>query len=215
MYIIIKHVFFIEVVKPKSSKKIKLNRNFSTETKETEPKPIEKKLKWDDKILLENITAVQKVDVVSLKTVCPTLEFLNENEVKLDDVPKERKKSTTDAEVRLNRLSSTENDDNEQMEIDKSTLNSSTEHIEREDTTNIIAINRKISIVDDTASKLRPPPSPAKNPVSDVLFITNLVRPFTIKQLKELLQRTGNIKEEGFWTDRIKSKCYVQYESQE
>jgi apoptotic chromatin condensation inducer in the nucleus len=84
-----------------------------------------------------------------------------------------------------------------------------------EDNSNIIAFNRKISIVDDTASKLKPPPSPAKNPTSNILYITNLVRPFTLKQLKELLERTGKIQEEGFWTDRIKSKCYVQYETQE
>ncbi|KAJ8978908.1 hypothetical protein NQ317_008887 [Molorchus minor] len=67
---------------------------------------------------------------------------------------------------------------------------------------------RKISI------QLRPPPSPARNPISEVLYISNLVRPFTVKQLKELLERTGKIKEGGFWTDRIKSKCYVQYETE-
>lgn len=45
---------------------------------------------------------------------------------------------------------------------------------------------------------------------STVLYITNLVRPFTINQLRELLQRTGKIVEDGFWIDSIKSKCYVQ-----
>ena len=43
-----------------------------------------------------------------------------------------------------------------------------------------------------------------------VLYITNLVRPFTVTQLRELLQRTGRIVEDGFWIDSIKSKCYVQ-----
>lgn len=59
-------------------------------------------------------------------------------------------------------------------------------------------------------------PSPARNRTSHVLFITNLVRPFTVLQLKGLLARTGKIVEEdGFWIDRIKSKCYVAYETEE
>lgn len=43
-----------------------------------------------------------------------------------------------------------------------------------------------------------------------VLYITNLVRPFTVNQLRELLLRTGKIVADGFWIDSIKSKCYVQ-----
>lgn len=58
-------------------------------------------------------------------------------------------------------------------------------------------------------------PSPARNQSSNVLFITNLVRPFTVLQLKGLLARTGKIIENGFWIDRIKSKCYVEYETEE
>lgn len=48
-----------------------------------------------------------------------------------------------------------------------------------------------------------------------VLYITNLVRPFTVNQLRELLQRTGKIMEDGFWIDSIKSKCYVQFENED
>ncbi|EDW44935.1 GM23219, partial [Drosophila sechellia] len=45
---------------------------------------------------------------------------------------------------------------------------------------------------------------------------TNLVRPFTVLQLKGLLARTGKIVEEdGFWIDRIKSKCYVAYSTED
>lgn len=35
------------------------------------------------------------------------------------------------------------------------------------------------------------------------------VRPFTLGQLKELLNRTGAVVEDGFWIDKIKSHCYV------
>ncbi|KAI7697783.1 Apoptotic chromatin condensation inducer in the nucleus [Sarcoptes scabiei] len=53
--------------------------------------------------------------------------------------------------------------------------------------------------------------SPAKNPESTVLFITGLVRPYTLQQLKKLLNDHGKIDEEKFWIDPIKSKCYVVY----
>lgn len=72
--------------------------------------------------------------------------------------------------------------------------------------------DRKVSIiVDDPAA----PPSPPKNESSNILYITNLVRPFTVLQLKGLLARTGKIVENGFWIDKIKSKCYVKYETEE
>lgn len=148
----------------------------------------------------------------SIKIVCPSLEFLSENEVNLESTPRERKKSESDHKRKISIDNKSE--DSERPDYEKQISEDSSGDTKVEPNSNIIAMNRKISIVEDTASKLRPP-SPAKNPTSDVLFITNLVRPFTVKQLKELLERTGKIKEEGFWTDRIKSKCYVQYESVE
>jgi hypothetical protein len=44
--------------------------------------------------------------------------------------------------------------------------------------------------------------------------VRNLVRPFTLIQLKELLLRTGKIKNfdnGGFWIDKIKSHAMVEY----
>lgn len=43
----------------------------------------------------------------------------------------------------------------------------------------------------------------------------NLVRPFTLNQLKELLGKHGTLAEDGFWIDKIKSHCYVVYNSVE
>lgn len=57
--------------------------------------------------------------------------------------------------------------------------------------------------------------SPAKNAPSTVLFITGLVRPYTLPQLKKVLSATGTIDEDKFWIDKIKSKCYVAYSSVE
>lgn len=165
---------------------------------------------------LDNLTAsMYKIDMESIKIVCPTVRFLQENELKLESVPKERKKSEPSEIARKRKLSIENTTAKTEGEGENGKDSSDVESEAEVAKENIIALNRKISIVDDTASKLKPPPSPAKNPVSDVLFITNLVRPFTVKQLKELLERTGKLKEDGFWTDRIKSKCYVQYNTQE
>lgn len=48
-----------------------------------------------------------------------------------------------------------------------------------------------------------------------VIRITNLVRPFTVGQLRDLLQRTGKIVPNGFWIDTIKSQCIVEYENED
>ncbi|XP_059080912.1 apoptotic chromatin condensation inducer in the nucleus-like [Tigriopus californicus] len=53
---------------------------------------------------------------------------------------------------------------------------------------------------------------PSQTPQSSVVFVANLVRPFTVNQLKALLARTGTFEgEQDFWIDKIKSKCYVRY----
>ncbi|XP_050675459.1 apoptotic chromatin condensation inducer in the nucleus isoform X1 [Leptidea sinapis] len=74
---------------------------------------------------------------------------------------------------------------------------------------------RKISIVNDSDNITARPPSPPRHKQSNILFITHLVRPFTLLQLKNLLQRTGRIIDNGFWIDKIKSKCFVIYENED
>uniref|UniRef100_A0A8D8SB80 Apoptotic chromatin condensation inducer in the nucleus n=1 Tax=Cacopsylla melanoneura TaxID=428564 RepID=A0A8D8SB80_9HEMI len=59
----------------------------------------------------------------------------------------------------------------------------------------------------------RPPTVPLTP--TNVLYIYNLTRPFTLGQLRELLSRTGKIATDGFWIDNIKSKCYVEYETED
>ncbi|EDV25565.1 uncharacterized protein TRIADDRAFT_55789 [Trichoplax adhaerens] len=53
------------------------------------------------------------------------------------------------------------------------------------------------------------------NPVNEIVHITNLVRPFTLVQLKEILREYGTIKEDEFWIDNIRSRCMVKYSSTE
>ncbi|XP_050436134.1 apoptotic chromatin condensation inducer in the nucleus isoform X2 [Adelges cooleyi] len=50
---------------------------------------------------------------------------------------------------------------------------------------------------------------------TNVIHISNLVRPFTVGQLRDLLQRTGKIVPNGFWIDAIKSQCIVEYENED
>lgn len=67
---------------------------------------------------------------------------------------------------------------------------------------------RKISVMKDIPQTMLTGPLTIK--ATNILLIKNLVRPFTLTQIKELLSRTGTILENGFWMDRIKSKCYVE-----
>lgn len=68
-----------------------------------------------------------------------------------------------------------------------------------------------VSITIDDPVRTARQPSPPRGKVSSIVHISNLVRPFTLGQLKELLSRTGTLVEEGFWIDKIKSHCYVTY----
>lgn len=72
---------------------------------------------------------------------------------------------------------------------------------------------RKIHVYEGPVPSSKPAIPAAKNPVSKVVFVMNLVRPFTINQLRELLQRTGRLVESGFWIDNIKSRCIAMVSS--
>lgn len=61
----------------------------------------------------------------------------------------------------------------------------------------------------------RKQPSPPKHPKTRVLFVRNLVRPFTLNQLKQLLLEFGETVDSEFWIDKIKSKCFVTYATEE
>nr|XP_057924233.1 apoptotic chromatin condensation inducer in the nucleus [Doryrhamphus excisus] len=72
-----------------------------------------------------------------------------------------------------------------------------------------------VSITIDDPVRTNRQPSPPRGKVSNIVHVSNLVRPFTLGQLKELLGRTGTLVEDGFWIDKIKSHCYVTYSSSE
>ena len=88
-------------------------------------------------------------------------------------------------------------------------LRLNTENLNEFFTLEFTTFTRKVSVL-PSKEKLQKSPSPPRHKPSNILYIVNLVRPFTIPQLRELLARTGTIVEDGFWIDKIKSKCYVK-----
>jgi len=73
----------------------------------------------------------------------------------------------------------------------------------------------KPELVLAAAAPLLEATSPAQQPRASVLHVSNLVRPFTINQLKDLLARTGSLVDGKFWIDKVKSSCLVQFETEE
>ncbi|XP_056224570.1 apoptotic chromatin condensation inducer 1b isoform X2 [Seriola aureovittata] len=72
-----------------------------------------------------------------------------------------------------------------------------------------------VSVTIDDPVRTTRQASPPRGKVSNIIHVTNLVRPFTLGQLKELLNRTGTVVEDGFWIDKIKSHCFVTYATTE
>lgn len=207
-------------------------------TPEEQPKKVEvekstRKRKWgprkddDDPVIaittdsLKTIIAdeVKPVPLADVKLLSPSPEREPEEKrqrVKLTAEDKDAKKKLL--KERLRKQEEEEERRNEQL----------VKAIDKQQATATIAVtttatangsgmfkDRKVSIVMESDASAAVAPSPAKNESSNILYITNLVRPFTVLQLKSLLARTGKIVENGFWIDKIKSKCYVKYEKEE
>ncbi|KAJ8769569.1 hypothetical protein K2173_005172 [Erythroxylum novogranatense] len=65
------------------------------------------------------------------------------------------------------------------------------------------------SVSEDTPKERVVPPS--QKPPTNSLRIDRFVRPFTLKAVQELLEKTGT--STSFWMDQIKTHCYVTYSS--
>lgn len=170
------------------------------ETKVAKKPPIVRKRKW-----LSNKPSAPKVQEItistdSLKGLISDVKPVPLSDVKLESSP-EADHESDDVKV----VSSTSLDYNNRRSEERVS--------ESADDAINISTTRKISIVSEPEEQQ--PLSPAKHNPCNILFITNLVRPFTVLQLKSLLQRTGKIVENGFWMDKIKSKCFVKYETEE
>lgn len=186
------------------SKSSTLNANKENEA--TAKKPIVRKRKW----LSSKSTApkVQEITIStdSLKGLISDVRPVPLADVDLDSSP-EPDHESDDVKV----VSSTSVDYSRRSE--ERTHDESPAADETPSAQSTLNVTRKVSIVPEIDEPR--PPSPAKHNPCNILFITNLVRPFTVLQLKGLLQRTGKIVENGFWMDKIKSKCFVKYETEE
>lgn len=181
-----------------TAKDIPSSENDSS-AKVVKKKPLVRKRKW-----LSNKTSAPKIQEIaissdSLKGLISDVNLVPLSDIKLDSSP-EIDHESDDVKV----VSSTSLDYNRQSEEHQFDLT---------EEPLAISTTRKISIVHEPEEAQ--PPSPAKHSPCNILYITNLVRPFTVLQLKGLLLRTGKIVENGFWMDKIKSKCFVKYETEE
>lgn len=187
-----------------------------------------RKRKWLSKKVQERAPPVLAISTDSLKNIIADvvnpvplsdvqLESSSEEEgLVTSDRETDERSMTPELRVTKERDEGNESDEEQQKSQQKSQHKSQSKQNEKE------TLVPSKSAVDPASNAVAVPatvarsPSPARNRASHVLFITNLVRPFTVLQLKGLLARTGKIVEEdGFWIDRIKSKCYVAYATEE
>lgn len=199
----------------------------SNKTESTQSLKKDKKRRWSSKT--DNDLSKQQSSMLSrglssqkLLELIPDLDANSSTKQsnKVDDLPIVEVKDDTS----LNNLIGTDEDMEEELSgpaVKVDNRNSSIEDVSKSAT---IDSTDKINQIQDDQNKLKDTPeeapsgrtaTPAKNEPSPVLFIQNLVRPFTLGQLKEVLTKHGPIAEGRFWTDRVKSKCCVQYESVE
>ncbi|KAJ6648232.1 Apoptotic chromatin condensation inducer in the nucleus, partial [Pseudolycoriella hygida] len=171
---------------------------------EKKQKPIRKR-KWLTQKSTEPKPQILAISTDSLKNLISDVKPVPLSDIKLESSPEPE-------EVEIVSKSETINATNDSRDRShrKEHRNDVKSDKRRDDSS-----SRKISIVSDDTPKVQRPPSPPKFSSSNILFITNLVRPFTVMQLKGLLARTGKIMEDGFWIDHIKSKCYVKYETED
>lgn len=198
--------------------------NEADKQKSIVPKPVRKR-KW----LSSKQTTVRTDEIAissdSLNALIPNVKPILLNEINLD-VNSEPENDESGNEIE----SDTESDEpitatrTSTLDISAASLNRSDERIvtaapstpliEQVATSAAVSLasaQRKVSMMPAEGR----PPSPPKHSPSRILYITNLVRPFTLVQLRGLLARTGKIVENGFWMDKIKSKCYVKFETEE
>ncbi|XP_034936869.1 apoptotic chromatin condensation inducer in the nucleus-like [Chelonus insularis] len=182
-------------------KRTNANENDTNQEKENhvssdqvDPTTIPKKRRWGT-VTSTDTTPAYSISTDSLKVLVPGAKPLSISEVRLSKDDEDDRERRKDRDKRYSAASIPEDkgkDDNDSMKTETT--------------------RRKISIVKDTPTKS---PSPVPAQPTNILLIKNLVRPFTLNQIKELLSRTGVIVENGFWMDRIKSKCYVEYSNED
>nr|XP_053623584.1 uncharacterized protein LOC128682748 [Plodia interpunctella] len=205
----------IEIIKELNhSESIQSNKEESTQNGSSAPIVVSRKRRWGSRP--SKITTQKSITISTdvLKEIIPDVKPVEFEEVIETKEKKHRRVEVEKVQRPILPKIVIDNTENvEQLKREKDLEDDENEGGKSRESH--LSVNRKISIVKDNDSIITRPPSPPRNRQSCILFITNLVRPFTLPQLKNLLQRTGRIEENGFWIDRIKSKCFVKYVSED
>ncbi|XP_014210737.1 apoptotic chromatin condensation inducer in the nucleus [Copidosoma floridanum] len=178
------------------------NKENHADNEQPDQKCLTKRRRWGSTATTD-VAPAFSISTDSLKAIVPGAKPVPANEVKLT------KDEDDEKEQRKRRSKSSGGSESKSGAALKNEVVKKSEA----KTDNHTGSRRKITLVKETP---RPKsPSPPEAQATNILLIRNLVRPFTLNQIKELLARTGTIVENGFWMDRIKSKCFVQYANED
>ncbi|XP_028850558.1 apoptotic chromatin condensation inducer 1b [Denticeps clupeoides] len=150
------------------------------------------------------------------QVVPPDAQENGQNEQGEEDEEKEKEPEKHEVERKKARKEERKDSASEFMEAQSSLQHTESKKVTPSDTMIRRSVSQQksgVSITIDDPVRAERQPSPPRGKISKIIHVSNLVRPFTLGQLKELLNRTGTMVEEGFWIDKIKSHCYVTYSS--
>nr|SVE74488.1 EOG090X0F73 [Daphnia barbata] len=188
-------------------RKWKIRKQFPTTEGETGESEAPRKRRWGTSQLLPTKKPALVISTDSLKTLVPDAKPLSAEEVRLGS-------PNFQPSVKPAVNQTQESEEHHSSTADKMEKAESVRRVAVEMAAEAFA-PAKPEVVMAAAAPLLEATSPAQQPRSSVLNVSNLVRPFTINQLKELLARTGHLVDGKFWIDRVKSSCLVQYATEE
>nr|SVE75434.1 EOG090X0F73 [Daphnia dolichocephala] len=196
-----------ESSKGDSVRKWKIRKQLPSAEGDTGEPEAPRKRRWGTSQLLPTKKPALVISTDSLKTLVPDAKPLSAEEVRLGS-------PNFQPSVKPTVNQTQESEEHHSSTADK---------VEKAENVRRVAVEMaaeafapaKPEVVMAAAAPLLEATSPAQQPRSSVLNVSNLVRPFTINQLKELLARTGHLVDGKFWIDRVKSSCLVQYATEE
>nr|SVE87684.1 EOG090X0F73 [Daphnia similis] len=196
-----------ETTKGDPVRKWKIRKHLPSAEADTTETEAPKKRRWGTSQLLPTKKPALVISTDSLKTLVPDAKPLSAEEVQLGS-------PNFQPSVKPTVNHTPEGEDHQLPAADKIAKVENVRRIAVEMAVEALAPT-KPEVVMAAAAPLLEATSPAQQPRSSVLNVSNLVRPFTINQLKELLARTGHLVEGKFWIDRVKSSCLIQYATED
>nr|SVE74868.1 EOG090X0F73 [Daphnia carinata] len=196
-----------ETTKGETVRKWKIRKHLPSAEADTTETEAPKKRRWGTSQLLPTKKPALVISTDSLKTLVPDAKPLSAEEVRLGS-------PNFQPSVKHTANHTAEGEDHQLPTAEKIAKVENVRRVAVEIAVEALA-PAKPEVVMAAAAPLLEATSPAQQPRSSVLNVSNLVRPFTINQLKELLARTGHLVEGKFWIDRVKSSCLVQYATED